>query len=84
MKLGTWTSFPHQNPGETSRATCCRHYTADSLGSQPCGAGVARGDGDGGWGLVLMLYSPDGQARARGSMLQGGEQRCQEMLISQD
>lgn len=39
---------------------------------------------EGGWGLVLTLYSPGGRARARGSMPQGGEQRCQEMLISQD
>lgn len=84
MKLGMWTSFPHQNPGETSKATCCRHYIADSLGSQPCGAGAARGNGRVGGGLVLTLSSPDGRARARGSMPQGGEQRCQEMLISQD
>lgn len=51
MKSGMWTSFPHQNPGETCRATWCRHYTSNSLGSQSCGAGAARGNGrvGGGW-----------------------------------
>lgn len=52
MKWGMWTSSPRRSPGETSRATRYRHYTAESLGSQPCGAGAARGDGEGGRGAA--------------------------------
>lgn len=40
--------------------------------------------GRAGGGLLLTLYSPDGWARARGSVPRGGEQRCQEMFIPQD
>lgn len=69
MKLGMWTSFPHQNPGETSRATCCRHYTSDSLGSQPCGAGAATGNGrvGGGWCSPSILRWPGKGQRERAS-----------------
>lgn len=37
-----------------------------------------------GGGVQLMLYSPGGRVRARGSVPPGGEQRRQEVFIPQE